>query len=236
MRGACIIKNNPSHREKTQSARLVIVDDHELARAGLRAMLTAQRGFEVVGEAANGCEALTLCRCVKPDLALIDVRMPEQDGLDTCRNIKQECPTTRVILITMYESIEDILNAIKYGFEGYILKDISQQELITAVRRVLRGESILDQELLTRILRRLASQMPSQEKPPLGRLSLRERDVLQLLTQGQTNREIAENLMLSVSTVKIHVEHILAKLGVSHRTQAAVRAIELGLLHTASKE
>ena len=141
MRGACIIKNNPSHTEKTQSARLVIADDHELARAGLRAMLTGQRGLEVVGEAANGHEALMLCRRVRPDLALIDVRMPEQDGLGTCRTIKQECPTTRVILITMHESIEYILNAIKAGAAGYILKDISQQELITAVRRVLRGES-----------------------------------------------------------------------------------------------
>jgi DNA-binding NarL/FixJ family response regulator len=221
---------------KAKPARLVIADDHELVRAGLRAMLTGQRGLEVVGEAANGREALMLCRRLQPDLALIDVRMPEQDGLATCRAIKQECPATSVILITIHENPEYLLEAIKAGAAGYVLKDISQRELITAVQGVLRGESILNKELVIHLLGRMASEMPSQEELPAGRLSPREREVLQLLTQGQTNREIAQNLTVSVSTVKIHVEHILAKLGVSDRTQAAVRAIELGLLPTTSNE
>jgi DNA-binding NarL/FixJ family response regulator len=117
-----------------------------------------------------------------------------------------------------------------------VLKDISQRELISAVQGVLRGESILNKELVIRLLGRLADQAPSQEVPLLGRLSPREREVLQLLARGQTNREIAQQLIVSVSTVKIHVEHILAKLGVSDRTQAAVRAIELGLLPTISKQ
>jgi DNA-binding NarL/FixJ family response regulator len=129
-----------------------------------------------------------------------------------------------------------MLDAIRSGASGYILKDISQHELITTVRRVLRGESILDQECVIGLLRRLASQAPCQEKLPSGQLSRRELEVLYLLAQGQTNREIAENLQVSVSTVKIHVEHILSKLGVSDRTQAAVRAIELGLLHTTPNE
>jgi DNA-binding NarL/FixJ family response regulator len=230
------MSNDSSHRAKAQSARLVIADDHELARAGLRAMLTGQQGLEVVGEAANGHEALVLCRRMKPDLALIDVRMPEQDGLSACRNIKLECPTTSIILVTMYENFEYIFNAIIAGAAGFVLKDISQHELITTVRRVLQGESILDQEFATNLLRRLARPTPHQEKLSNGHLSLREREVLQLLTQGQTNREIAGHLMVSVSTVKIHVEHILSKLGVSDRTQAAVRAIELGLLHTMLEE
>jgi DNA-binding NarL/FixJ family response regulator len=221
---------------KAKPARLVIADDHELVRAGLRAMLTGQRGLEVVGEAANGREALMLCRRLQPDLAVIDVRMPEQDGLATCRAIKQECPATSVILITIHENPEYLLEAIKAGAAGYVLKDISQRELITAVQGVLRGESILNKELVIHLLGRMASEMPSQEELPAGRLSPREREVLQLLTQGQTNREIAQNLTVSVSTVKIHVEHILAKLGVSDRTQAAVRAIELGLLPTTSNE
>jgi DNA-binding NarL/FixJ family response regulator len=222
---------------KADRARLVIADDHELVRAGLRMMLTGQRGLEVVGEAANGREALTLCRRLQPDLALIDVRMPEQDGLATCRAIKQECPATSVILVTMHENPEYLLEALKVGAAGYVLKDISQRELIAAVQGVLRGESILNKELVIRLLGHLAGQKPSQEELLLGRLSPREREVLQLLTQGQTNREIAQQLIVSVSTVKIHVEHILAKLGVSDRTQAAVRAIELGLLlPTISKE
>jgi DNA-binding NarL/FixJ family response regulator len=218
------------HREKNQLARLVIADDHELVRTGLRAMLTGQRGLEVVGEATNGREALMLCRHLRPDLALVDVRMPEQDGLSVCRTIKQECPATSVILVTIYESVGDLLRAIKDGAAGYVLKDISQQELITAVRSVLRGESLLDHELVTRTLQRLASQTPGHKKRACEQLSLREREVLHLLAQGQTNREISGHLMLSVSTVKIHVEHILSKLGVSDRTQAAVRATELGLI------
>jgi len=219
---------------QAKPARLVIADDHELARAGLRAMLTGQRGLEVVGEAANGHEALMLCRRLQPDLALIDVRMPVQDGLATCRAIKQEYPATSVILITIHANPEYLIEALKAGAAGYVLKDISQRELIMAVQGVLCGESILNKELMIHLLRRMASETPSQEELPAGRLSPREREVLQLLTQGQTNREIAGNLTVSVSTVKIHVEHILAKLGVSDRTQAAVRAIELGLLQTTS--
>ena len=221
---------------KAKIAQVVIADDHELARAGLRAMLTGQRGLEVVGEAANGHEALMLCRRLQPDLALIDVRMPKMDGLATCRAIKQECQGTSVILITIHENPEYLFEALKAGAAGYVLKDISQPELITSVQGVLRGESMLNKELVMRLLQRLATETPHQEEVPPDRLSQREREVLQLLAQGQTNREIAQNLIVSVSTVKIHVEHILAKLGVSDRTQAAVRAIELDLLNTPSIE
>lgn len=229
------MSNDPLLWQKAEPARLVIADDHELARAGLRAMLAGQQGLEIIGEAANGREAQMLCSRLQPDLALIDVRMPEQDGLVTCRFIKQRCPATSVILVSMHEDSKDIVEAIKVGAAGYLLKDISQQELITCVQRVLSGESILDQELVTRLLLRLADQLDREVLPPV-QLTPRELEVLQLLAQGQTNPEIAKNLMVSVSTVKIHVEHILAKLGVSVRTQAAVRAIELGLLQTISKE
>src|SRR5438132_4925707 len=175
------MSHEPLHRRKSGPARLVIADDHELVRAGLRMMLTGQRGLEVVGEAANGREALTLCHRLQPDLALIDVRMPEQDGLATCRAIKQECPATSVILVTMHENPEYLLEALKAGAAGYVLKDISQGELITAVQRVLHGESMLNEELVIRALQRLASEAPQQEELPSGRLSPRERQVLQLL-------------------------------------------------------
>ena len=216
-------------------ARLIIADDHELVRAGLRKMLTGQQGLEVVGEVANGQEALALCRRLQPDLALIDVRMPEMDGLATCRAIKSECPATSVILITIHENPDYLLEALKAGTAGYLFKDVTQNELISAVWQVLRGESMLDKELMLRLFKRLASQSSDQSELHSVGLSPREREVLQLLVRGQTNRGIAQNLMVSVSTVKIHVEHILAKLGVSDRTQAAVRAIELGLLPPASK-
>lgn len=220
---------------RAKPARLLIADDHELTRAGLRAMLTGQRGLEVVGEAVDGLEALELCRRLQPDLALIDVRMPGQDGLAACRAIKQECPTTSVILVTMHENPEYLFEALKAGAAGYMFKDISQHDLITAVQGVLRGESMLNKDLMIRLLQRMANETSSHEDQSSGRLSPREREVLQLLTQGQTNREIAENLIVSVSTVKNHVEHILAKLDVSDRTQAAVRAIELGLLPKVSR-
>ena len=224
------------HWRRAKPARIVIADDHELARAGLRAMLTDQRGFELVGEASNGQEALLLCRRLQPDLALIDVRMPGMDGLSTCRAVKQECPATSVILVTMHANPEYLFEALKAGAAGYVLKDVSQRELISAVQNVLHGESILNQELMARLLQRLARETPGQKDLPAGRLSPREREVLELLTKGQTNREIARKLTVSVSTVKIHVEHILAKLGVSDRTQAAVRAIETGLVSTTSME
>src|SRR5947208_15789317 len=146
MRGVCSMSNNGLLRRKPGPARLVIADDHELIRAGLCSMLTGQRGLEVVGEAENGREALALCRRLQPDLALIDVRMPEMDGLATCRSIKQECPSTSVILVTIHENPEYLLEALKAGAAGYVLKDITQRELITIVWHVLRGESILNKD------------------------------------------------------------------------------------------
>jgi DNA-binding NarL/FixJ family response regulator len=231
------MSNNAPTLRKSGLVRLVIVDDHELARAGLRTMLIGQSWVELIGEARNGREALAICRRLHPDLALIDVRMPDMDGLATCRNIKQEFPLTSVILITMHENPQYLLEALKSGASGYVLKDITQRELLATVRRVLRGESVLNPEIVVRALNRLtSSKTPGQAELPPVQLSPREHEVLQLLSQGQTNREIARALTVSVSTVKIHVEHILAKLGVCDRTQAAVRAIELGLLEITPKE
>jgi DNA-binding NarL/FixJ family response regulator len=223
-------------QRNAELARLVVVDDHELARAGLRTMLTGQRGMNLIGEAKNGHEALALCRRLQPDLALIDVRMPDLDGLATCRSIKQEFSAISVILVTMHENPQYLLEAFRAGASGYVLKDITQRELLATVRRVLRGESVLNPEIAIRVLGHLTGTSPQQADLPAMHLSPREREVLQLLAQGRTNREIARTLTVSVSTVKIHVEHILAKLGVSDRTQAAVRALELGLLETAYKE
>src|SRR5437588_8036050 len=167
MRGTCSMSNNGLQRRKSGPAQLVIADDHELVRAGLRKMLTGQRGLEVVGEATNGREALALCRRLQPDLALIDVRMPELDGLAACRAIKQECPATSVILITIHENPDYLLEALKAGTAGYLFKDVTQSELITAVWQVLRGESILDRELMIRLFHRLASEPLGLVEVPL---------------------------------------------------------------------
>ncbi len=230
------MSNNARTLRKSGLARLVIADDHELARAGLRTMLIGQSWVELIGEAKNGREALAICRRLQPDLALIDVRMPDLDGLATCRSIKQEFPLINVILITMHENPQYLLEALRSGASGYILKDITQRELLATVRRILRGESVLNPDIVVRLLGNQASGATYQVELPAERLSPREREVLQLLAQGQTNREIARALTVSVSTVKIHVEHILAKLGVCDRTQAAVRAIELGLLGPTTRD
>ena len=225
---------SPRRQRSHRPARLVIADDHELARAGLRTMLIGQHGIELLAEAKNGREALELCRQLKPDLALIDVRMPEMDGLATCRSIKQESPATNVILITMHENPHYLLEALRAGASAYVLKDVTQRDLLATIRRVLRGESMLDPDIVVRVLEHMTSDAPRQTNLLAVQLSPRESEVLQLLSQGLTNREIARTLTVSTSTIKIHVEHILAKLEVSDRTQAAVRAIELGLLQFAN--
>lgn len=217
-------------RRKTAPARILIADDHDLARIGLRSMLEHERQLDLVGEATNGREAVDMCRTLRPDLALLDVRMPELDGLAATRLIKQEVPTTRVIIVTMHESPEYLLEALKAGATGYLLKDASRQEMLDTVYQALRGESRLSGELAVRMIQRLAAEMPPQPHPSPERLTPREYEVLRLLAQGQTNREIAASLNVSAGTIKIHVEHIIAKLGVSDRTQAAVRAVSLGLV------
>lgn len=212
-------------------ARVIIADDHELSRAGIRSMLAGEREMELVGEASTGREALDLCQLLHPDLALLDVRMPEMDGLQATRAIKEACPDVSVIIVTMHEDADYLLAAIRAGAAGYLLKDTGRRELLAAVRRVLRGESFLNTELTQRLLQRMASEkQPATEEPLPEPLTPREHDVLHLMAQGKTNREIASNLVISPLTVKVHVQHIIAKLNVSDRTQAAVRATELGLL------
>lgn len=213
-------------------ARLIIADDHELARAGLRSMIGGEPGIEIIGEATNGREALDLCRSFHPDLALLDMRMPEMDGLAATRLIKAECPRTSVMIVTLHENPDYLFEALKAGAAGYLLKDASQREVVTAVRRVLRGERLLNPDLAAQLLSRLAGETGDSNGMAAApeRLTPREHEVLQLLGQAQTDREIARSLMVTPGTVKLHVGHIIAKLGVSDRTQAVARAVELGLL------
>lgn len=229
----------------TEQVRIIIADDHALVRESLRDMLEDELGLEVVGEAANGWEALQLCRRLRPDLVLIDVRMPKMDGLQATHAIKQELPATAVLVVTMQEDPDYLYEALKVGAAGYVLKESTQDEVITAVRQVLDGEAPLNLALATQLLRRLvtenqehraegAESPPAPEKrseePPAQVLTPREVEVLRLLAQGKTNPEIAQELVVSRGTVKAHVQNIIRNLGVSDRTQAVVRAIELGIL------
>ena len=210
---------------------MVIADDHELARAGLRNMLEGERGLILVGEAANGHEAVALCQQLRPDLALLDVRMPEMDGLAAARAIRQSSPQTKVLIVTTHENPDYLVAALKAGVVGYVLKDVTRHDLLSIIRRVLRGEAVLSTEIAARALHTLAGKPITQLIIPAhDLLTPREREVLKQVVEGHTNRQIAQTLSLSVGTVKIHVEHIIAKLGVADRTQAAVRAIESGLL------
>ena len=263
-------------------ARLLIADDHALVREGLRTMLSGEEGIEVIAEANDGRQALDTCRELKPDLVLMDVRMPVMDGLEATRKIKQEMPRTSVMMVTMHENPDYLFEAVKAGAAGYVLKDASGERLLSAVRRTLEGESPLNQELAMRLLKRLSRESSGSSEEGTGgesgersgraspgvngttpeevprevgeslasspvatgpggsrqsrgteqmeSLTPREIEVLRLLSQGQTNPQIAQNLEVSRGTVKIHVQHIISKLGVSDRTQAAVRAIEAGLL------
>jgi DNA-binding NarL/FixJ family response regulator len=217
-------------RRGSRSARVLIVDDHEVARAGLRAVLGSEVGIVIVGEAANGREALELCEQYRPDLILMDVRMPDMNGLEVTRTIKSASPATSVVLFTMYENPDYLIDALRAGAAGYLLKGASRREIVAAVRQVLAGESLLNPDLVLQLLRRLSRSEP--EGTAGANLTPRERDVLKLIALGKTNREIADTLSLTLSTVKTHVEHVIDKLGVSDRTQAAVRAIQLGLSPT----
>jgi two-component system, NarL family, response regulator DegU len=218
--------------------RLAIVDDHKLTRESLQNMLSDETDIEIVGEAANGRQALLLCSRLKPDLILMDVRMPEMDGLAATKEVKDRYPETSVMMLTMHENPDYLLEALKAGAAGYVLKDAPQKEIIEAVRRIRNGESPLDPELAARLLRRLASEgemrkvkRDSLEAVPLTEpLTLRELEVLGLMKLGRTNRQIAADLVISLGTAKNHVEHIISKLGVSDRTQAVVKALELGIL------
>jgi DNA-binding NarL/FixJ family response regulator len=252
-------------------------------------MLSGEDGIEVIAEANDGQQALTLCRELKPDLVLMDVRMPVMDGLQATKRIKDEMPKTSVMMVTMHENPDYLFEAVKAGAAGYVLKDASGERLLNAVRRTLEGESPLNQELAMRLLVRLSRESRgerrrgggsgaafsetseerrreeddsqashletagsetsqpevahsgahqpgsggsehSERAADIGSLTPREIEVLRLLSQGQTNPQIAQNLLVSRGTVKIHVQHVISKLGVSDRTQAAVRAIEAGLL------
>ncbi len=220
-------------------ARVVIADDHVLIREGFRTLLSKEADLEVVDEAKTGREALNLCRSLRPDLVLMDVRMPEMDGLAATRAIKAERPSTSVLILTTYDNPDYLFEAIKSGAVGYVLKDATRGQILEAVRGVLSGDAPLNQNLSLQLLQRLVLERQQEPRTPLRdekeqekireSLTARELEILELLIQGHSNQEIARILTVSLSTVKTHIQHIIAKLEVSDRTQAAVRAIRLGL-------
>ena len=203
--------------------RLLIADDHPIVRAGFEGMLAEKPDLEVVGEAGNGEEAVRLADQLRPDVVLMDLRMPEVDGVEAIGRIKEEHPHVHILVLTTYDSDADILRAIEAGATGYLLKDTPREELFRAIRAAARGEPVLAPSVTARLMQRAKS--PSQ-----AALSGREIEVLELVARGRSNRELAKDLHLSEATVKSHLIHIFDKLSVADRTAAVTVALERGIL------
>jgi DNA-binding NarL/FixJ family response regulator len=202
---------------------LLIVDDHPVVRDGLRGMFAGDGRFRVLGEAADGNEALAVARAVQPDVVLMDLRMPGMDGVTAIRALREQGVPARVLVLTTYDTDSDVLPAIKAGATGYLLKDVPREELFRAVSAAYRGESVLSPAVAGRLMGELRS--PAREE-----LSQRELEVLGLIAQGCSNRETASRLFISEATVKTHLLHAYAKLGVRDRAAAVAAAYGRGLL------
>jgi DNA-binding NarL/FixJ family response regulator len=202
--------------------RLLVVDDHEVVRQGLVAVLDRRDGFQVVAEAGTVAEAIEQARRHQPEIVIMDVRLPDGSGIEACREIRAEFPTTRVVMLTSYPDEEAVLSAIVAGASGYLLKQIRARDLVSALESVGRGESLLDPAVTEKVLeriRRIAT--GSQEADELSQLTGQERKILLLVAEGMTNKEIAAEIFLSDKTVKNYVSSILAKLNLERRAQAA---------------
>ncbi|WP_339479425.1 MULTISPECIES: response regulator transcription factor [unclassified Pseudomonas] len=209
--------------------RLLLADDHEVTRTGFISMLAGNPGFEVVGQARDGQEALDLCERLQPDIAILDIRMPVLNGLGAARILQQRQPGIKVVIFTMDDSPDHLEAAIGAGAVGYLLKDASRDEMLDALKRVAQGEEALNSSVSARLLRRMAER-GANGAPQVQALTARERQVLGLVAGGFSNREIGEKLGIAPGTAKAHVERVIGKLGAADRTQAAVRGIALGLV------
>jgi DNA-binding NarL/FixJ family response regulator len=211
----------------TPEVRVVIVDDHPVVRQGLRTFLAVQEGITVVGEAGDGGEALATVRSVAPDVVLLDLVMPGIDGVAAIARLIEESPDTKVLVLTSFPDDDKLLAAVQAGAAGYLLKDVAPAELAEAVRAVARGEAALSSRPAARLLRDYAH--GGSGANPVA-LTGREREVLILVGRGMANKQIARELSIAEKTVKTHVSHVLSKLGVADRTQAALYAVRVGLV------
>ncbi len=215
--------------------RVLIVDDQTLMRQGLQTLLEMQDDIRIVGQAGDGVEALAQADALKPDVVLMDVRMPRMDGVEATRQIRARLPATQVIILTTFDDDEYVFEGLRAGAMGYLLKDVSAETIADAIRRVARGEALIQPSIARKVVAeftRLGTptnrpQLQAQPSSP-DALSEREMEILRLLAQGLSNREIADKLFITEGTVKNHVSNILAKLGVRDRTQAVLKAKENG--------
>jgi len=210
--------------------RLLIVDDHPVVRDGLKGMLSSQQDLVIAGEASNGEEAVALAGRLHPDVVLMDLRMPLMDGVTAIGRIREGWPEIHVLVLTTYDADADILRAVEAGATGYILKDAPRDELFRAVRSTAAGQSYLSPSVAARLMGQVRSAREGDREPRGEALSAREREVLESVARGATNKEIARQLHISEATVKSHLLHIFSKLGASDRTQAVTIAVKKGVI------
>jgi len=207
--------------------RILIVDDHELLREGLKSLLSRESDMEVAGEAARGHEALALCRNLRPDVVVLDARLPDMDGVEVCRQLQEELPEVAVLMLTTFSDADLVLAAVRAGAKGYVVKDVLGLDLKRAIRQVARGEVAMDPKVVGHLIQHMRS--PGQEKEeaksPLNRQQLA---IIRLVAQGYTNREIAEQMFLSEKTVKGYLAEALRRMGVKNRVEAAMVASKNG--------
>ena len=207
--------------------RVLVVDDHAIVRKGIRALLSREHEIEVIGEAADGEEAIDQAQSLRPDVILMDLVMPKLDGIEAIKQIVARQSTTRILVLTSFAADDKVFPAIKVGALGYLLKDSGPDELVQAIHHVHRGEPSLDPSIARKLLQELSH--PPKIAPTTDPLTERELDVLRLVAQGKSNREIAEQLVITEMTVRTHVSNILSKLHLASRTQAALYALKEGL-------
>ena len=213
--------------------RIFLIDDHNLFRSGVKALLVRQPDFEVVGEAADGLEGLKRAKQLKPDVVLLDLNMPGISGREAVKMLVEELPQTQVLMLTVSEDAEDLMDTLKSGARGYLLKNIDADYLVESIRRAARGEAVMSPQMTSKLVRGLqagGAEVVLPQAAEKDKVSPREREVLALLARGASNKEMARELQLAESTIKIHVQNILRKLNLSSRVQAAVYAVEHGIV------
>ncbi len=207
--------------------RVFLLDDHEVVRRGLVALLEAAGDIEVVGESGSAQEAQRRIPALRPDVAILDARLPDGSGIDVCREVRSADPEIKALILTSYQDDEALFSAIMAGAAGYVLKQVRGTDLLDAVRTVAQGQSLLDPAVTLKVLERIRNGEKPSEPDQLASLTAQERRILELIAQGMTNRQIGETLFLAEKTVKNYVSSLLAKLGVERRTQAAILATKL---------
>jgi DNA-binding NarL/FixJ family response regulator len=218
--------------------RILLVDDHTLFRKGIGGILAEEQGFQVVGEAGNGREAIEKAKELMPDVILMDISMPGMDGLEATRQIMTELPAVRIVILTVSDDDQNLFEAIKWGARGYLLKKVEPRALFNTLRAVAQGEAAFPREMAARILGEFARQArgPAETARPGANLSAREKEVLELLTQGKSNKEIAAAMAVAENTVKSYLKNILEKLHLQNRVQAATFALREGLVKKSPKK